>query len=407
MDVLYLILVLLSVTRMSSVIAVRARLPAIVGELAAGIIVGFLLQTFRDSAPSLWAATQGDTFAGLASLGMFFLMLLAGIRMEPLAFVQDSRMAALVAIGGILVPVVSGYGLGMWFLPDSDFRFAQCLFLGTALAITAVPVTIRIFMDLDQLHSKVARTVIAAALLDDLLGLFLLAFLLGVIKNGGQLSPDVSILLLLGKTVLFFLVTIPVGLYVFPRVGRSMQYLKIPETHFSMLLIAALAYAVFAEMMGLHFIIGAFMAGMFFHPKVVDVEIYKRVEQQMSGITRGFLAPIFFVSVGFSLDLAAVYQVPLFVVMLILIAMLTKLVGAGLPALWKGYTWREATIVGVGMSGRGAVELIVAGVALRAGLFQQPSPPPPIVASLFSSVVMMAIVTTVLAPIVLRWLVRR
>jgi Kef-type K+ transport system membrane component KefB len=171
-----------------------------------------------------------------------------------------------------------------------------------------------------------------------------------------------------------------------------------------MLLIAALAYAIFAETMGLHFILGAFIAGMFFDSKVVDADVYQRVEQQMSGITRGFLAPIFFASVGLHMDFSAVSQVPGFVAVLILIAIVSKLVGSGLPAYWMGLSKRESMMVGVGMSGRGAVELIVAGVALEAGLFLQPSPTPVLIESLFSAIVIMALVTTILTPIFLRWL---
>jgi len=189
---------------------------------------------------------------------------------------------------------------------------------------------------------------------------------------------------------------------VFPLVGRYFRYLKFPEVDFSMLFIGALAFAVFAELMGLHLILGAFLAGMFFHPKVVDADIYRRVEQQMSGITRGFLAPVFFVSIGLHLDISAVGQVPGFVVALTMIALVSKLVGSGFPAYWTGLSARESLMVGVGMSGRGAVELIIAGVALEAGLFLQPSPPGIIVESLFSAVVIMAIVTTVVAPIALR-----
>ena len=171
-----------------------------------------------------------------------------------------------------------------------------------------------------------------------------------------------------------------------------------------MLLIAALAYAVFAEYMELYFILGAFLAGMFFHPNVVDADIYERVEQQMSVITRGFLAPLLFVSVGLHLDFSAVSQVPGFLIILILIAFISKLDGSGFPAYWASLSKRESVMVGIGMSGRGAVELIVAGVALQAGLFAQPVPTPIIVESLFSSIVIMALVTTVLTPVFLRWM---
>jgi Kef-type K+ transport system membrane component KefB len=403
MNILYLILILLVVTRTFGELAERARLPALVGELTAGIALGFLLKYFGDSLPVLSAAVNSETYESIVGLGMFFLMLLAGIRMEPLDFARSSKSAIMVAMGGMLVPIGAGFALGFAMLPDSPYKFAQSLFLGVALAITAVPVAVRIFMDLGELESRVGKTVIAAALWDDVMSLFLMALMVAAIAENGTGSFGLETMVpVVGKVLLFFVVTIPVGLYLLPLVGRYCKYLKFPEVDFSMLLIAALAFAVFAEFMGLHLILGAFLAGMFFHPKVVDVDIYDRVEQQMSGITRGFLAPVFFVSVGLHLDFSAVGQVPGFVVVLTLIALVSKLVGSGFPAYWAGLSPHESLMVGVGMSGRGAVELIIAGVALEAGLFLQPSPPDVIVQSLFSSVVIMAIVTTVVAPIVLR-----
>ena len=405
MEILYLILVLLVVTRVFAELAERVRLPAIVGELIAGVALGVLLRQSYTSMAFVSSACQSETYLSLVSLGMFFLMLLAGIRMEPLEFARTSKSAILIAIGGMLVPLSAGFALGLAALPESPIKLVQSLFLGTALAITAVPVTVRIFMDLGQADSTVGKTVIAAALWDDLLSLFLLALMLAALGEGFAGSFEFAhVIWLLGKATLFFAVTIPVGFFIFPLVGRYLEHLHFPEVDFSMLLIAALAYAVFAEMMGLHFILGAFIAGMFFHPKVVAADVYARVEQQMSGITSGFLGPIFFVSIGLHLDFSGISQVPGFVVALILIAFLSKLVGAGLPAFWLGLSKRESLMIGFGMSGRGAVELIVAGIALEAGLFLQPQPVPPVVASLFSAIVMMALVTTIATPIILRWL---
>ncbi len=408
MDILYLILVLLVVTRVFAELAERLGLPSIVGELVAGVALGFLLRRSYEALAVLQSACQSETYISLADLGMFFLMLLAGIRMEPLEFARVSKSAVLVAIGGMIVPIGAGFVLGLAVLPDSPYKFVQSLFIGTALAITAVPVAVRIFMDLGQLDSPVGKTVVAAALWDDLLSLFLLALLLAAMgdNHSGLFEPQVA-LLLLGKVVLFFAITVPVGFFVFPWVGKYLRHLRFPEVDFSMLLIGALAYGVFAELMSLHFILGAFIAGMFFHPGVVDAEVYKRVEQQMSGITSGFLAPIFFVSIGLNLDISAISQVPLFVTMLILIAFVSKFVGAGLPAYWLGLSARESMMVGVGMSGRGAVELIVAGIALEAGLFAKPQPVPVIVESLFSAIVIMALVTTIITPIALRLLAPR
>jgi Kef-type K+ transport system membrane component KefB len=403
LDILLIILILLVVSRVFAELAERAKIPALVGELLAGICLGYLLLRLQHFAPSTWVTANSEIFAGLADLGMFFLMLLAGIRMEPLEFARSSKSAILIALGGMIVPVSVGFALGLMVLPDSGYKMAQCLFLGVALAITAVPVAVRMFMDLGALDSKVGKAVIAAALWDDLLSLFLIALLLAAI--GGQGTGDFafgSLLPVVGKVLLFFAITIPVGLFAFPWIGKSFRYLSFPEVDFTMLLIGALAYAVLAELFELHPIIGAFMAGMFFHPKVVDPHIYERVEQQMSGLTSGFLAPIFFVSVGFHLDFSGLSQVPGFVVVFTLLALASKLIGSGVPAYWTGFSKQESLLVGVGMSGRGAVELIIAGVALEAGLFLQPDPPGLIVQSLFSVIVIMAIVTTVITPITLR-----
>ncbi len=406
MDILYLILVLLVVTRIFAELAERVNLPAIVGELTAGVALGLVLATMQDSWPVLWSAAQSETYESIVKLGMFFLMLLAGIRMEPLDFARTSKSAIYVAIGGMVIPVVAGILLGIAVLPESPIKVVQSLFLGTALAITAVPVAVRIFLDLGELDTRVGKTVIAAALWDDLISLFLLAFLIAMMGSGAGVFGTSEALLLVAKVVVYFTVAIPFGLFVFPFISQYFRHLRFPEVDFSMLLIAGLAYATFAERMELHFIIGAFLAGMFFHPNSVDEKIYKRVERQMSGITRGFLAPIFFVSVGLHLDFSAIATTPGFVTMLILVALLSKLIGAGVPAYFVGLSRQESLMVGVGMSGRGAVELIVAGVALEAGLFLQPSPPPPIIRSLYSSIVIMALVTTIVAPILLHWLIR-
>jgi len=262
-----------------------------------------------------------------------------------------------------------------------------------------------VFVVSAALGSLVCKGWVAAVFWDVVLCLLLLALFLAAIGGDGTGAFRFGGLLpVIGKVLLFFAVALPVGLYVFPLVGRYFRHLSFPEVDFTMLLVGALAYGVFAEYMGLHVIIGAFLAGMFFHPKIVDAKIYDRVEQQMSGITRGFLAPIFFVSVGFTLDFSAAGQVPVFIVSLTLLALASKVIGSGFPAYWAGFSKRESILVGIGMSGRGAVELIIAGVALEAGLFSQPTTPDAIVQGLFSAIVIMAIVTTVATPIALRLL---
>jgi Kef-type K+ transport system membrane component KefB len=405
MEVFFVILSFLVFTRLFGELAERLGMPSLVGELLSGVLLGVLAAALAGVVPVLGGLRDSESLVLITDFSMFFLMLLAGVEMEPRDMAKRSGRAFAVAFGGMALPLGFGFALGLWVLPESPLRIAQALFLGTALSVTAVPVTVRIFMDLDRLDTEVGRTVVSAALFDDILSLFILSLLIGMMNGEPQNAESIGFLLI--KIGIFFAITIPIGWFVFPRVGRYFKHFLVREIDLSMLLIAAFAYAVIAELLGLHYIVGAFLAGVFFQRPVVDPEVYERVEGQLSGLTTGFLAPIFFASVGLHLDGSALLAVPLFVVSLVVIAMLSKIVGAGLAARWTGMSALDSSIVGVGMSGRGAVELIIANLALQAGLFSQPDPPPPILANMFSAVVIMAVVTTVAAPILLRWGLRR
>jgi Kef-type K+ transport system membrane component KefB len=167
-------------------------------------------------------------------------------------------------------------------------------------------------------------------------------------------------------------------------------------------LVCALSYAYLAELFGLHFILGAFIAGLFFNRTTMDDEVYDKVKDKVSGLSSGFFAPVFFASIGLHLQLGALFEVPIFLTVLLAVAFLGKLIGGGVVAFLTGLDRREATAVGMAMSGRGAVELIVADIALRGGIFLVPDPPPPIVANLFSAIVIVAVVTTLATPISIR-----
>lgn len=401
MDLFYVLLILLVTTRAFGEIAERLGQPSLVGELIAGITLGSTVAAYPDLFPDLVGLAANEVFVSLTDLGMFFLMLFAGIEMQPQKILRYSGGALVVAIGGMLLPLVLGLGLGYMFLPETPLQAAQSLFLGTALAITAVPATVRILMDLGQLETVVGQTIISAAVFDDILSLFLLALLTGLILFGEP--PGIAdVALLAGKIALFFVVTAFMGLYVFPWGGRFMHLLKAQELEISAILVGAFLFAVLAELLSMHFIVGAFVAGLYFGQNTIDLESYVRIKNSISAITFGFLAPIFFAAIGFHLDISALTEAPLFVAVFILVAFLGKIVGSGVAARLFGFSGRDATNIGVGMSPRGAVELVIAGIALKAGLFETGDEAPTIVRHLFSSVVIMAVVTTVLSPIILK-----
>lgn len=403
MDLFYVLLVLLVLTRAFGEAAERLNQPALVGELIAGIALGAIVARFPGQFPDLADLAHNNVFAAIRDLGMFFLMLYAGVEMQPQKILQRSTGSLLVALGGMLVPLTLGILLGLAFLPESPLRPAQCLFLGTALAITAVPATVRILTDLGKLNTRVGETIVSAAVFDDILSLILLAWLTGII--GAEEPPGiVDFAILSGKVILFFALTAVIGLAGFPWGGRFMHRLRVHELEMSAVLIGAFAFAVLAEILSLHFIVGAFIAGLFFGKETIDPASYDRVERAVSAITFGFLAPIFFASIGLNIDFTSVVEAPFFLVLLIVCAFVGKIVGAGSGARIFGFSLRDAVTIGVGMSPRGAVELVIAGIALNAGLFASGSG---IVTHIFSAVVIMSVVTTVVSPIILAHVFRK
>lgn len=402
MEILFILLVLLVITRTFGEFAARLGQPVLVGELLAGISLGIVIQFSPDLFPIMKNINDNEVFTSLTDLGIFFLMVLAGLEMQPKELAQSSKRSLIIALGGMMLPLVSGICLGWIFLPRSDFFVAQALFVGTALAVTAVPVAVKVLMDLNKLDSTSGRIIVSSAIFDDILSLLLLAVLIAILRTG-KLPSMFALLTLCGQVTLFFGITIGIGVFILPRLEKLLKIGMTEEFEFSLLLVVALGFAVFAEALQLHFILGAFTAGLFFTRRTLNPQMFEGVKNRISGITTGFLAPIFFASIGMRLDLSAVEKIPLFLFLLVVAAVIGKLVGAGLPAFWMTRSWKEALIVGTGMNARGAVGLIIADIAMRQGLFSHPEPVPTVLASLFSAIIVMAVVTTLLTPIGLRW----
>jgi len=355
--------------------------------------------------PQLAGLVEDSAFQAIASLGMLFLMLMVGMEMDVDELIKASKTGLVVAVGGIVLPLILGYVIGLIFIPESEYKFIHCSLLGVVLSITAVPALSRVLVDLKLLNTKLGHTIMNAAIVDDIIGLLLLA-MLTTLMIGGEVPAIGELLLMVAKVLGFFVLALIIGKFVMPYIGMKLEQVRSREIEFSFVLIIAVGFGIIAEYAGMHFIIGALVAGMFIREGALPEEAILDLENKISGIALGFLAPIFFVSIGLHVDLSALGTAPLFVLAVLVAAVVGKVVGCGVPARLAGFSMRESLAIGVGMNGRGAVEIIVAAVALEAGIFALPVPTPPLVTSMFSSIVIMAIVTTLIVPMGMRFFMK-
>jgi Kef-type K+ transport system membrane component KefB len=375
--------------------------PAAFGEMLAGVLI--VLALGMVSAPPAFLATiaTSPTVALVGEGGIFLLLLATGIEMKPEEITAHSRQALWVALGGAAVPFAAGFAFAWLILPETGYKQAQAMIVGTGLAITAIPVAAEVLRELNLLHKPIGEVILAAAILDDVVGLILLAATTAVIVTGG--FPTFGMLAVLGgKTVLFFAVAIALGRFAMPPLWRLVSRVRAPGIHMTVLVASALIFSLIALFLDMHAVLGAFVSGLFFSPAVVGEAVYQRLKRMVDTLTFGFVAPVFFAWIGLQISLGAVVAIPWVVVALIFIAMAGKTIGAGLPALMNGFNRREALAVGVGMTGRGAVELVVLSIAYQAGVFAS-NGDHPVVRNLFSALVVTAVASTLAMPILLRW----
>lgn len=405
MDILLQIFLVLIVARAFGEGAARFGQSASVGELLSGVALAAMVAAVGADVPVLSGLRSSEALGYVAQLGIFFLVLLAGIEMEPSQIARASGAAFAVALGGMAVPLCGGMALGWLLLPDSDLRFTLALVIGVSMAITAIPATAKILSDFGLLHSRLGELIISAALFDDVMGLLLLAVLTALLQTGH--APDLAALAwLAGKAVAFFALTVALGMHVYPRISRGIRELQAAELELSAMVAVALGYGWLAELAGMHWIVGAFMAGLYFEKERVGQQTFDDLRLIIAALAGGLLGPLFFAWVGLQVDLRALVTAPLFLAALVAVAFFGKVIGAGLPARWSGHGRRESLAVGVGMAARGEMELVVLGIVLEAGLFAR-ADDSPLVAGLFSILVLMALINTVLTPIVLRRILGR
>jgi Kef-type K+ transport system membrane component KefB len=369
----------------------KLRMPLVVGELVAGILLGpSLLGNYFPALTETVFTTKGTVglvLSGISTVSVVLLLFVAGMEVELSVIRQQGKTAFKTSLVGLVIPLVLGFLAGFYYHDlmggtGGKDPIVFALFMGTAMAISALPIIARTLMDLNLFKTKVGMIIIAAAMFDDLIGWILFSVVLGMINTG---SDPFHFLYTLGYTILYAILMLSVGRIVINKsLPWAQRKLSWPGGVLAFSLALAFLGAAFTEVIGIHAIFGAFIVGI----AVGDsVHLNEKTRDIIHQFVTNIFAPIFFVSIGFKIDFVENFDIQVVSIVLIL-AIICKLLGAGLGALWGGLTPKESMAVGFGMNARGAMEIVLGLLALQAGV---------ITATLFVALVVMAVITSVLA----------
>lgn len=425
--VLISIAAILVIAKLAGELFERFNQPAVLGELIGGIIIGslplLLIAAVKAFTPLESSAVGGvalklqatvdqirtdQVIGALAEIGVILLLFEVGLESELGKMLEVGWSSLFVAVAGVIAPFFLGWAVAAYFLPH-EARLGH-IFIGATLCATSVGITARVLKDLNQLQSRESRIILGAAVIDDVLGLLILAVVAGAIKatSAGEALAVIDILVITGKSILFLIGAILLGHYVAPQVFRSAGRL---ETR-GVLLALSIAFCFFlawvAALVGLAPIVGAFAAGLVLD-EVHFESFVDRGEQRLENLLAPvgtLLVPIFFVLMGLKVDLRAFARVEVlgFAAALTAVAIIGKQV-CSLAVVERGL---NRLAVGLGMIPRGEVGLIFAGIGATLVLKNDQNVDEPVIGpATFAAVVIMVIVTTLVTPPVLKWSLSR
>ncbi|PWW35099.1 MULTISPECIES: cation:proton antiporter [Paenibacillus] len=373
MEFILVLALILIFTKLAGDLSVRLGQPSVLGKLIVGVILGPAL---------LGWVQQSDFIHYMAEIGVLLLMFIAGLETDLEQLKKNWKAAFAVAVGGIILPFIGGYGAAAAF----GMSQTHALFFGLLFCATSVSISVQTLKDMNQLSSREGTTILGAAVVDDVLVVVILAVMMSLLGTG---ATDTSISLLIGKKLLFFVVIIAASWFLVPRIMKWMAPLKVTETVITAGLIICFGFSYFAEWMGVAGIIGAFAAGI----AISQTNFKHEVETKLEPIAYGIFVPVFFVSIGLNVTFDGVGSQIWFIIVISLIAIVTKLLGGGAGARLTGFDRASSLAIGSGMISRGEVALIIASTGLASGLLD---------GEYFTSVVIMVIVTTLVTPPLLK-----
>ncbi|NOU59149.1 cation:proton antiporter [Marinifilum caeruleilacunae] len=343
------LLILMVVIWAFSVLLRKIGIPTIMGELVAGILIG----------PAVLGLIEpNEIIEVLSQLGIFFILLHAGVETNPREFVSALKKSFGIAFIGALFPFITSMSIALLF----GYSLKTALFVGISLTATAVVVTLKILQDLNLSNTRLARVIVASCIIDDLLSLICFSLILSVVKS--ENISVTSLVLIAVKSTLFFVVTIVAGYYLYPLFKRPFQHSS--GKGFTFLLILGLVFGLFAELIGLHMILGAYLAGLFFREEVANKELVKKVEDRLYAIAYSFLGPIFFISLGFHITFDAFTIEGIFLLMSLVIGVIIiQIFSAGSMAKLAQFSTVESVTIGIGMTGRAEMAFILAAIGQK------------------------------------------
>lgn len=385
------LLILLVTAKIFGEIFERFKQPSMIGEIIAGIILG----------PSILGLIhRTEEIKVISELGIFLLVIIAGLEINIEDIIKSLKgKNIIISIMAFFIPIFGGITVGYFF--DQDIM--TTIFIGLCVAITALPVSIRILMDLGKINSDVGQKIISIAIFDDVLALSILGVLLNlketdmsfytVLKAGSfSIFKLIIFIVLLSFIYLIIKKALKKGDYIHQSLDKVVGLLKGKEPLFALFFAFVLLFSTFTETLGLHFIVGAFFASMLISETLIGKENLKAIETTTSNMAMGFLAPIFFAGIGLEFNISSISNIGLLVTV-ILISYLSKIAGGFIGGTLAGLSKKVSLTLGVGLNARGIMELVIANIAYKNGLINT---------EVFSILVIMGVLTTLTTPLMLK-----
>lgn len=371
--------IIIIAAKLFGIIARKLKAPQVVGEIIAGLIIG----------PSIlgWV-NQTDFLIQMAEIGVIFLMFSAGLETDLKELMKTGPIAALIACAGVFIPLILGAGYYMLFYgisPWGSLEFYKAVFVGTILTATSVSITVESLKEMGKLKGKVGTTILSAAIIDDVIGIIVLTFVIGL-KN--PKSNPVSVII---NTILFFIFAIIIGFISY----KIFKMLDKRYPHTRRIPIAGVAFCflmsyVAERYFGIADITGAYVSGII----LCSINDSSYIERKVDVNSYIIFGPVFFASIGLKTNIDNINgTILLFSLGFVLVGLISKIIGCGLMAKLCRFSGNDSLKIGIGMMTRGEVALIVAQRGLSVGLLE------PIY---FTSVILLIIVSSIMTPIILK-----